>query len=147
MCTKRRKSLQTLGRGDVQVHINSDRPGTGTDCLRSASRELGPWHGEVFQPPHIKAQQGFHGRRHHLESGAVVRVGASADCNIASEGIESYVELVARPMAISSRRRRRLPLMWHDENLRPIEAWLLFRDLTTHKSNAEKCTGESCWCT
>ena len=147
MCTKRRKSLQTLGLGDAQVHINADRPGTGTDCLRSASRELGPWHGEVFQPPHIKAQQGFHGRRHHLESGAVVRVGASADCNIASEGIESYVKLVARPKAISARGGVVIPLMRYDENRRPIEAGLLFRDLASHKSNTEKCKGESCWCT
>jgi hypothetical protein len=146
MCTKRRKSLQTLGLGDAQVHVNSDRPGTGTDCLRSASRELGPWQGEVFQRPLIKAQQGFHGRRHHLERGAVVRTGAFADCNIASEGIESYVKLIARPKPISARRRR-LPLMRYDENLRPIEAWLLFRDLTSHKSNAEKCADESSWCT
>ena len=60
MCTKRRKSLQTLVLGDVQVHINSDRPGTGIDCLRSVIRELGPWQGEVFQRPLVKAQQGFH---------------------------------------------------------------------------------------
>ena len=84
---------------------------------------------------------------HHLERGAVVRAGASADCDIASEGIESYVNLVARPKAMSERRWRRLPLMRYDENLRPIEAWLLFGDLTSPKSNAEKCKAESCWCT
>jgi len=147
MCTKRRKSLQTLSLGDAQVHINSDRPGTGNDCLRSGIPELGPWLGEVFQRPLIKAQQGLHGRMHLLERGAVVRAGASADCDIASAGIGIYVKLVARLKAISVRRWCRLPVMRHDENLRPIEAWLLFRELTSQKSNAEKCTGESCWCT
>jgi hypothetical protein len=84
---------------------------------------------------------------HHLERGVVVRTGASADCDIASEEIGSYVKLIARPKAITARRWRRLQLMRYDENLRPIEAWLLFRDLTNHKSNAERCTGESSWCT
>ena len=107
MCTKRRKSLETLALGDAQVHISSDRPGTGTDCLRGASLELGPWQGEVLQRPHSKAPRAFHGQRHHLERGAAVRAGVSADCNIVSEGIESYVKLVARPKAISARRSRR----------------------------------------
>lgn len=97
--------------------------------------------------PFIKAQQGFPGQMHHLERGAVVRAGASADCDIASQGIGNYVKLVARPKTISVRRWRRLPLMRHDENLRPIEARLLFRELTSQKANAEKCTGEFCWCT
>ena len=107
MCTSWRELLQILGLGDAQVHIKSDRPGTGTDCLRSGICELGTWHGEVFQRPLIKDQQGFHGRMHHLSHGAVVRAGASADCDIASVGIESYVKLVARPKAISARRWRR----------------------------------------
>ena len=44
---------------------------------------------------------------HHLERAAGVRAGATADRDIASEGIESYVKLVARPKAISARRWRR----------------------------------------
>jgi hypothetical protein len=84
---------------------------------------------------------------HYLERGAVVRAGGSADCDIASEGIESYVKLAARPKAISARWWHRLPLMRYGENLRPFKTWLLFRELTSHKSNAEKCTGESCRCT
>jgi hypothetical protein len=74
---------------------------------------------------------------HHLERGSVVRAGASADCDIASEGIESYVNLVACPKALSARRWRALPLMGYVENLRPFKAGLLFRDLASHKSNAE----------
>ena len=93
------------------------------------------------------AQQGFHGRMHHLERGEVVRAIASADCDVASEGIGSYVELVARPRAYSARRWRRLPLERYDENLRPIRAWLFFRDLTSHNSNTEECTSEYCRCT
>jgi hypothetical protein len=84
---------------------------------------------------------------HHLERGALVREGASTDCDIVSEGIGSYVKLVARSKAISANRWRRLPLMRYDENLRPIEAWLLFRGLTNRKSKTEKCVGASCWCT
>src|ERR1035437_1292066 len=147
MCTKRRESLLTLGLVVTQVHISSDRPGTGVEGLRGGIRELGPWQSEVFQRPLIKAQQGFRGRRHHLERGAVFRAAASADCESASEAIRNYVKLVAPPRAISARRCRPLSLVRYDENLRSFKAWLLSGDLTSHKSDAEKCTGEPCWCT
>jgi hypothetical protein len=147
MCTKWRESLQTLGIGDAQVHIRSDRPGTGTDRPPSGIHELGPCHGQLFRCPLIKDLRGLHGRMLRFERAEAVRAGASADCNFASQGMESYVKLVARPKAISARRWHRLPLMRYDETLRPFQAWLLFRKLTSHKSNAEKCTSESCWCT
>jgi hypothetical protein len=89
----------------------------------------------------------LHGRMHHVERAAVFKAGASADCDIASEGIESYVKLVARAEAIGATRWHRLPLRQYDENLRPFKAWLLFRELTSHKPNAEIRMGESCWCT
>jgi hypothetical protein len=48
---------------------------------------------------------------HDLERAAVVSAGASADCNIASEGIESYVKLVVQLTAISASPWHRLPLI------------------------------------
>src|ERR1035437_5031085 len=136
MCTKRRESLLTLGLVDAQVHISSDRPGTGVECLRGGIREFGSWQSEVFQRPLIKAQQGFRGRRHHLERGAVFRAGASADCEIASEATRDYVKLVAHRRAISARRCRLLLRVRYDKTLRPFKAWLLCGDLPSHKSNA-----------
>jgi hypothetical protein len=122
MCTKQRRALQTLGFGDAQVHISSDRPGTETGSLRSGIRELGPSQGEVFQRPLIKDQQGFHRRMHSVEPAAVVRVRASTDCEIASEGIESYVKLVARSKGVSARRWHHLTASLIDENLRSFKA-------------------------
>jgi len=53
------------------------------------------WLGEVFQRPLVKDQRGFHGLMCDRERAMVVSAGGSADCEIASEQIESYMELAA----------------------------------------------------
>jgi len=79
--------------------------------------------GEVYQRLLIKDQQGFHGRMHSVERAAVSRAGASTDCDIASEGIGSYVKLVARWKGISARPWHHQPTKGYDENLRSFKTW------------------------
>jgi hypothetical protein len=136
-----------MATGDAQVYINPDFRGTRTDCRRSGIRPLALWADEVLQHPHPEASKASSGWCIILEVPGWSARAPSPDCDFATGGLERYVKLVVHPSAISASPWHRLLRIPHDKTLRSFKVWLPFLELSSQRLKAEKCTGESCWCT